>query len=62
MQRFDRVYRPNDAELRIIIEKNKTDGFVVKQMIVYSVDYVLFLSEKETRKDKLDRLDDISKV
>lgn len=59
MQKFDKIYNPSEFELNDLIADNKKDGFAIKQMVTVG-DYVIFLSEKETRKEKLDQLNDIA--
>lgn len=59
MQRFEKIYNPSEYELNDLISDNKKDGFAIKQMVTVG-DYVIFLSEKETRKEKLDQLNDIA--
>jgi len=59
MQRFDKIYNPSDFDLNNLIDDNKKDGFAVKQMVTVG-EYVIFLSEKETRKEKLEHLNDIA--
>lgn len=59
MQRFEKIYNPSEFELNELVADNKKDGFAIKQMVTVG-DYVIFLSEKETRKEKLDQLNDIA--
>jgi len=53
MQRFDRIYNPNQYELDDIIKSNKEDGFVVKQMIVVEGVMLFFFQRKKLGRKNL---------
>ena len=61
MQKLVRIYKPNDNDLNQIENDYLSKGWIVKMMKCINSDLILLL-EKDTRKEKLQVLDDISKI
>lgn len=60
MQKLISLYKPSQSELNNLNIKYLDDGWKVKDMTSNN-DHLILLLEKETRKEKLDELDIISK-
>jgi len=60
MQKLITLYKPSQSELNNLNGKYLDDGWKVKDMTSNN-DHLILLLEKETRKEKLDELDIISK-
>ena len=60
MQKLITLYKPSQSELNNLNVKYLDDGWKVKD-ITSNNDHLILLLEKETRKEKLDELDIISK-
>jgi len=58
MQKIIRVYAPTDSDIDDINDE-LTKGWNIKQMVGVGDTFIAVL-EKETRKEKLDKIDDIS--
>lgn len=59
MQKLIKIFSPTDSDLLSITNDYLLKGWNVKSMVSFDKS-VIFLLEKDTRKDKLERLDEIS--
>ena len=58
MQKLEYIYKPNESDLKDIENKYLKDGWIVKQMVGVEHNLILLL-EKETRKEKLDKINQL---
>ena len=60
MQKLIKISIPNDNDLLKFEEKYLEKGWIIKQMVTYDTNVLVFLLEKDTRKEKMENLQSIA--